>query len=164
MGESGSGVPVTGEPPVWPPVISAAALPRHVVWRDLAITALLWGGFVAAIIANRDVAWHAIGILVAPEAAEADPFLASFLARMGRRFGLAFILVSVLAGATVVSIRRRRRALRRPAPPPAQDADLAQALGLTLDQLEAARMRKCLTVATDSAGRVAWPPAEDAAS
>jgi hypothetical protein len=138
----------------WPPIIWSAELPAWVVWRDVTLTVLLWGTFLYGVVINLDVAWQALQWLAGRPVEILDPLLVPFLGRMGRRITIVFVLVSVLAVATLVNRRRHERALLHPQPDPAPDRELARDLGLCEQKLRVLRQTKIVTLDVDSDGKV----------
>ncbi len=140
-------------PRPWPPIVSDARLPWWVVARDVVLTLLLWSAFAYGIVSNLEVAGHALRLLAGEAIEAADPMLAPFLGRMARRMTIVLLLVSLLAVATLASIRRHRHAIGHPQPEPVPDADLARDIGLDEAQLAALRQRKVVTLDVDGEGR-----------
>ena len=146
------------EPSPWPPIVSAANLPRRVVWRDIAATLVMWVVFIYAAGTSLDVFGQAVRILSGRGVESADPALVPFLERMIRRFGIIALMVTFLALSTLRSIRIHNRALSRPRATAVSDAELARELGLEEPTLSALRLHKVLTLDVDDRGRAVLDP------
>ncbi len=137
----------------WPPLIVAKHIPRLVKWRDILLTAMMWGFF--AILLDT----------------EFELFLGDYLEQLG--FGpfdtkgnwlvffdllMPFLLMAaVLAGALAMfslrTLRRRSRALLLPQPAPLETAVQAHRAGLDEAELIMAREQRIAIVHIDTDGR-----------
>jgi hypothetical protein len=100
----------------WPPLITAAAQPRWMVWRDRGLTVAMWALF--ALVCHNFLFFAADEVRMAvgrPPRREWDPEMQ--VVRLEPFFLVALLLVLWLLGAGLVSIRRMKRNLARPMPP-----------------------------------------------
>jgi poly-beta-1,6-N-acetyl-D-glucosamine biosynthesis protein PgaD len=144
---------MTGSTRPWPPLIIARHTPRLMKWRDILLTAMMWGFF--ALLLDT----------------EFELFLGDYLEHLG--FGpfdtnanwlvyfnllLPFLLMAaVLSGILMIfglrTLRRRSRALLLPQPAPLETADQARRAGLDDAELIAARNRRIVIVHINTEGR-----------
>jgi hypothetical protein len=134
----------------WPPLITEGPLSRWVYARDILLTALIWFFFVLLMVGEieRLVApgLDRLGIPVRGIGyADLTGNWGYFLYALAPFLAIALFLVTVLASFAVYTVRRRRRALRGPRPPPlrlgveARHAELATIAGHRGAETEARR-------------------------
>ena len=136
-------------PETWPPIIDDVALPRILVWRDRLFTLAMWllllflcrhalAGFATALnglLSNGHLTltgWHARWTRL-------HPYL---------------VVVAILAAWELVwlliTLWRRRQALRQPPPQPLSPAEEAGKSRITVDMLARWRLLKVCTVHFDA--------------
>ena len=137
----------------WPPLIVARHTPRLVKWRDILLTAMMWGFF--AVLLDT----------------EFELFLGDYLEQLGLGpidakanwpvyFNLLMpflLMATILAGVLVIfslrTLRRRSRALLLPQPAPLETANQAHRAGLEEAELIVARDQRIVIVHIDTNGR-----------
>lgn len=139
----------------WPPVISSAAVPRAVKLRDLLLTILMWLILLLILARELHIAWVAWEVARGRSDAEVDLALAEFLEKLRPLMLLVGGLVAVLAIATIVSGKRRARAVSARQPEPLPEAALADRAGLSPQALEAARAHPVAIVHRTPEGAIA---------
>ncbi len=145
-------------PQGWPPLITAAGQPPWMLWRDRALTMLMW--IVFAIILETEAELtiaHVIAIIkgVEPEIpANWDQFMNSLFP-----FTLVIIaLVSWLVFFGLLTMRRRLRTMLLPQPPPLAFALEAQRAGMEAPSLAEARRLDLAVAHLDAAGHYRIEP------
>ncbi len=143
---------MSSEPPNWPPIISGAQRPAWVLWRDVAITLFMWGVFLVILEIEFAIVWGNLPSL-APASAYSGLGFHAVRAELRPAVWIIVLLVAILGISTLLSRRRRVRALQLPQPGPAPDDELAHDLGMTPQQLEALRRHKVITLDVDERGK-----------
>ena len=140
----------------WPPLIVATDVPRAVRWRDTILTLLMWALFLFALetefqIVLERLGWGSYDVDYAWSDLVAD--LMPFLWMIG-------VLVVLIFGFALETLRRRRRALELPQPAPLASADQARRAGMDEAALAAARTWRIAVVHIDPDGRHRIEPRE----
>ena len=137
----------------WPPLIVAGAAPRWVRWRDLVLTLLMWLLFAVMLetefelIIQRNLVRFGLGKY------RTDPNWAEFFERLAPFAAVASASIAVVVIAGLFTVRRQRRALRLPPPPPLDLAAQAGRAGMSESDLGAARNLRIAVVHIGSDGR-----------
>jgi poly-beta-1,6-N-acetyl-D-glucosamine biosynthesis protein PgaD len=136
----------------WPPIIRSAKRSRLILWRDALLTALMW--FILFLILYTELAFviSALLVLLGRSDAVIDAELTLFFRRMRPLLLLIAGLVVMLVLATLVSMRRRNRALATPQPAPLSVAEVAAIAGMTPADLAAAQALKIAVVGREGTG------------
>lgn len=137
MSESGSN---------WPPIITVGTLPIPIIIRDVVLTLIMWTLLAYGILANVDVASEATAFMMGLQHEVTDPVIIPFLGRLERRVWIIAALVAILGVSTLISIRRRNMALRKPQPKALPDSLIAQNLGVSLSDLVELKDRRIMTL------------------
>jgi poly-beta-1,6-N-acetyl-D-glucosamine biosynthesis protein PgaD len=114
----------------WPPIIWSAKRSRLILWRDAILTALMWGLMFLILYTELAFAISTLDVLLGRSEAQIDAELDIFMRRMRPLLLLIGALVVMLAVATLISRRRRTKALEAPQPQPLGDAERAAIAGL----------------------------------
>jgi len=130
----------------WPPIIWSAKRSRLIFWRDAILTALIWGLMFLILYSELAFALSALGVLLGRSEAEINAELDIFMRRMQPLLLLIGALVVMLAIATLISRRRRTKALAAPQPQPLGDAERAAIAGIDEETLAAAEGMKRIVV------------------
>lgn len=130
----------------WPPIIHSAKRSRLIFWRDAVLTALMWGLMFLILYSEFAFAISALEVLLGRSEAEIDAEFDIFLRRMQPLLLLIGALVVMLAIATLISRRRRTKALEAPQPQPLGDAERAAIAGMEEPTLAAAEGMKRVVV------------------
>lgn len=131
---------------VWPPLITDAARPRWMLWRDRILTILVWVAFLTLFI-EQCLVFHArVETYFAAPDAEWDFLLRPFIIAIG-------IMVAWLALTAVLTYRRAVRARRQSQPPPLAIEAEAAHFGVTPAALTAARRQQIIAVAIEPGGK-----------
>jgi poly-beta-1,6-N-acetyl-D-glucosamine biosynthesis protein PgaD len=141
----------------WPPLITAAAQPRWMVWRDRGLTVAMWALF--ALVCHNFLFFAADEVRVAvgqPPRREWDPL--GQVDRLRPFLVVALTMVTFLLAAGVMSVRRMRRNLARPKPPPLAVAEEAAHQEATAEALAAWRDLRVAVVHLDAEGRMHAEP------
>jgi hypothetical protein len=137
----------------WPPLITAAAQPRWMVWRDRGLTVAMWALF--ALVCHNFLFFAADEVRVAvgrPPRREWDPL--GQVERLRPFMVVALTMVTFLLAAGLVSVRRMRRNIARPKPPPLSLVEEAAHQGAGPDALAAWRGWRLAVVHLDPQGRM----------
>lgn len=137
----------------WPPLIVAQHVSRLVKWRDILLTAMMWGVFAVLLDGEFDLLLGDYRALLGLSHSENNTDWAVYFERL-----IPFLLaVAVLAALLVMfglrTLRRRSRALRLPKPAPLETIDQAHRAGLDEAELIAARNQRIVIVHIDANGR-----------
>lgn len=124
------------------------------LWRDAAITAVMWGAFVLLLQRELGTGWHEIVGWLDRPGEQINEDIQEFVTGRRPAAWSIIVLVTALGVATLVSIRRRHRSLRQKQPQPVPDELLAAAIGLDEQQLEKLRLEKIVTLDVDAEGVV----------
>jgi poly-beta-1,6-N-acetyl-D-glucosamine biosynthesis protein PgaD len=130
---------------VWPPLISNAARPRWILWRDRILTILVWAAFLALFIEQALVFHGRVETYVTTPDAEWDFLLRPFVITIG-------IMVTWLALMAVLTYRRAVRARRKSPPAPLPLEAEAAHFGVTPEALATARQQQIIAVAIEPGG------------
>lgn len=130
----------------WPPIIRTSTVGRAILVRDVILTLLMWVLLLLILYSELRFAWESLMVLLGRSEAHIDAELALFWGRMQPLMWLIGGLVAMLGLATIISIIRRNRALRRPAPPPLSDTAIADLAGMDMAALEQARRTQRIVV------------------
>ncbi len=130
----------------WPPIIHSAKRSRLIFWRDALLTTLMWGLMFLILYSEFAFALAALDVLLGRSEAEIDAELDIFLRRMQPMLLLIGALVVMLAIATLISRRRRNKALEAPQPQPLGDTERAAIAGMDETALAAAEGMKRVVV------------------
>jgi hypothetical protein len=114
----------------WPPIIHSAKRSQLIYWRDAVLTALMWGLMFVILYSEFAFAISALEVLLGRSEAEIDAELDIFMRRMQPLLLLIGALVVMLAIATLISRRRRTKALEAPQPEPLGKTERAAIAGL----------------------------------
>lgn len=130
----------------WPPIIRSSRVGRAVLVRDVLLTLLMWGMLLLILFTELAFALESLRILLGRSDAVIDAEMALFWRRMRPLLWIIAGIVLMLGLATLISIRRRNRALLRPAPPPLADHAITDLAGWTPEELAQARNTRRATV------------------
>jgi hypothetical protein len=122
----------------WPPIIRSAKRSRLIFWRDAVLTVLMWGMMFLILYTELAFTISALDVLLGRSEAQIDAELDIFMRRMRPLLQLIGALVLMLAIATLISRRRRTKALEAPQPQPLGDAERAAIAGMDEATLAAA--------------------------
>jgi hypothetical protein len=122
----------------WPPIIRSAKRSRLIFWRDAVLTVLMWGMMFLILYTELAFTISALDVLLGRSEAQIDAELDIFMRRMRPLLQLIGALVLMLAVATLISRRRRTKALEAPQPQPLGDAERAAIAGMDEATLAAA--------------------------
>jgi type VI protein secretion system component VasK len=143
----------------WPPIIHSAKRSRLIFWRDSILTALMWGLMFLILYTELAFAISALDVLLGRSEAQIDAELDIFIRRMQPLLLLIGALVVMLAVATLISRRRRTKALEAPQPQPLGDAERAAIAGMDEATLAAAEgMRRVVVGRNGTALTVSRAP------
>jgi poly-beta-1,6-N-acetyl-D-glucosamine biosynthesis protein PgaD len=145
----------------WPPLVVAENVPRLVRWRDVGLTVVIWMIFAIMLTAETQffIGRLRMRLGLAPDVST-DPNWAEFFDRLWPFIVTTFALVVVLFLASVLTQRRRVRALATRPPPPLAIADQARRAGMEESALAAARELRIVVVHIDADGRHRIDPRE----
>jgi hypothetical protein len=146
-------------PKTWPPLVTGARLPRAVVWRDVALTLLVW--VLLALLCRNFLLLVADEFRVATGRDRVGPEfdLLALWQRLSGYVVVVGVLLGVLSFAGLATLRRLRRLRARPLPVPLPPAAEAARHGVALGDLEAWRALRVAVVHVDGQGRMrAEPP------
>ncbi len=130
----------------WPPLITDAARPHWILWRDRVLTLLVWLLFAALFIEQSIAFAERISLYRADPHGDWDFLLRPFFITAG-----ILVLWLVLSG--MGTYRRALRHRQKPPPPPLALAEEAAHLGVTSDELLAARQEQVIAVTISPDGR-----------
>jgi poly-beta-1,6-N-acetyl-D-glucosamine biosynthesis protein PgaD len=136
----------------WPPLIVAKHVPRFVKWRDTLLTLMMWGFFATLLDTEFDLF---VGRYLRGDASRFDTNAtwSVFFDRLMPFLLTAAMLAGLLTIFSLLTLRRRARALLLPQPAPLATADQAQSTGLDEAELIAARDQRIVIVHIDADGR-----------
>lgn len=135
-----------------PPLIVARRMSGAVWWRDVLLTLLMWGLVFALLGRELGLVWHD-RLLLAGLLRPSNPGWQVYLERLLPFVSVAAALIAALVLFAVRTLRRRRREVQLPGPPPLDVADQAARAGLDEATLAALRDRKFVTVGVDAGAR-----------
>lgn len=138
----------------WPPIITSAARPRAILWRDIILTLMMWAVLLLILYTELDLIWNGFHVLRGKPGIEIDPQLAQFWRRLRPLLWLMAALVAMLAIATVISRDRRNRAILQSPPPPLAESAIAVRAGISEAELAAGREHRIAVVHVDDDGRL----------
>lgn len=150
--------PESGPHADWPPIITSAHRSRGILWRDVALTLLMWGLLGFILYTEMELIVNAVQYLARVPDVVVDAQLALFWRRMQPLLWLMAALVSMLAVATLLSRDRRERALKAAPPPPLPESALAERAGLSEAALAEARSHRIVVVHMDAHGALRVEP------
>jgi len=148
---------MSSEPPNWPPIISGAQRPAWIRWRDIAITLFMWGVFLLIVEIEFAIIWGDLPSL-AGTSVYSGLGIHGVRAELRPAVWIIVLLVAILGVSTLLSRRRRARALQLAQPCPAPDDELAGDLGMTSQQLEELRRHKVITLDVNEGGKASVAP------
>ncbi len=135
----------------WPPIISGARRPTWMLWRDIAITLFMWGVFLVLV----EIEFAIVGGELAGISIETGGVgFEEIRGELRPAVWFIALLVAVLGFSTLLSRRRRARALLQPQPSPAEDEVLARDLGISEQSLETLRRQKIIALDLNACGTV----------
>ncbi|WP_395021554.1 poly-beta-1,6-N-acetyl-D-glucosamine biosynthesis protein PgaD [Dongia sp.] len=129
----------------WPPLITDAARPRWMLWRDRILTILVWILFLALFIQQWRLFQARVEAWLATPGAEWNFMLGPFFAVVG-------IMVAWLLLTAILTYSRAMRARRQAQPPPLSLEAEAAHFGVTPEALTAARQKQIIAVAIEPDG------------
>lgn len=136
----------------WPPLITTAVRPAWVIWRDRALTVLMWSMF--GLLLQSEFQFLADRVYAFTDFEETpDPHWRYFWQLLWPFMRVSAWLILGLFVAGLLSLFRGRRARRLPQPPRLSLTDEADAKGLSDDALREARLRKIAIVHIGDDGR-----------
>jgi poly-beta-1,6-N-acetyl-D-glucosamine biosynthesis protein PgaD len=137
----------------WPPLITDAARPRWLLWRDRGLTLLVWGVFLALFVEQSWVLQARVETYLATPDAEWEFLLRPFVIVVG-------VMVAWLVLSAVLTYRRAVQARRTAQPHPLSLAAEAKHFGTTPEALTAARLHRIIAVTIAPDGRFGFDPAD----
>lgn len=141
----------------WPPIIRSAKRSRLIFWRDAALTVLMWSMMFLILFTELAFALSALDVLLGRSEAQIDAELDIFMRRMQPLLLLIGALVVMLAVATLISRRRRTKALEAPQPQPLGDAERAAIAGMDEATLAAAEGMQRVVVGRNDTALIVTP-------
>ena len=130
---------MSGDPGSWPPLIVASEKPRWVVWRDFALTLLMWLMFAIILETEFELFFGRYLERLGWGDFDTNANWARFFQRLEPYLWLIVMLVALLAASTVATLRRLRRFLKQAPPPSLQATEQARRAGMDEADLLAAR-------------------------
>ena len=141
----------------WPPLI-VVRVPTWMRWRDYALTGLMWG-LILFLLGNQfdlflgpDI--RRLGVRVLEDDVDWSEFYPHLTPFLGLAAGLALVLFVF----SLLTLRRRSRALLLPAPEPLSPAEEAARAGVAQDTLLTARELRIAVVHIADDGRHRFEP------
>ena len=123
----------------WPPLIVASEKPPWVVWRDFALTLLMWLIFAIILETEFELFFGRYLERLGLGDFDTNANWARFFQRLEPYLWLIAMLVALLAASTVATLHRLRRFLKQAPPPPLQAAEEARRSRMDAAVLLAAR-------------------------
>jgi hypothetical protein len=123
----------------WPPLIVVSEKPRWVVWRDFALTLLMWLMFAIILETEFELFFGRYLERLGWGDFDTNANWARFFQRLEPYLWLIVMLVALLAASTVATLHRLRRFLKQAQPPPLQAAEEAPRGRVEVAALLAAR-------------------------
>ena len=123
----------------WPPLIVASEKPRWVVWRDFALTLLMWLMFAIILETEFELFFGRYLERLGWGDFDTNANWARFFQRLEPYLWLIVMLVALLAASTVATLRRLRRFLKQAPPPSLQATEQARRAGMDEADLLAVR-------------------------
>ena len=111
----------------WPPLIVASEKPRWVVWRDFALTLLMWLIFAIMLETEFELFFGRYLERLGWGDFDTNANWARFFQRLEPYLWLIVMLVALLAASTVATLHRLRRFLKQAPPPSLQATEQASA-------------------------------------
>ena len=137
----------------WPPLITDAARPPWVLWRDRFLTILVWTVFLALFVEQWLVFQARIETYFATPDAEWEFLLQPFVIVVG-------MMVAWLVFSAIMTYHRAIKARRSAQPHPLALAAEAAHFGTTPNDLTAARQHQIIAVVIELDGRFRFDPAD----
>jgi hypothetical protein len=143
---------MTGANRPWPPLVIADHVPRLVRWRDFLLTLLMWIAFAIMLETEFELFFgdHLERLGLGNFDTEANWPI--FFERLTPFLVTIVLLISLLVVASVLTLRRRRRALSLPSPDPLELVCEARRAGLDAPALTAARALRVAVVHIETDG------------
>jgi hypothetical protein len=131
---------MSGQPQAsWPPLIIASEKPRWVMWRDFALTLLMWLIFAIILETEFELFFGHYLERLGWGDFDTNANWARFFQRLAPYLWLIVMLVALLAASTVATLHRLRRFLKQAPPPPLLAIEEAHRGGMDAAVLLAAR-------------------------
>jgi hypothetical protein len=137
----------------WPPLIMAAHTPRWVKVRDVVLTLLMWILFVITLLTEFELFFGHYLKEMGLGHFHTEPNWPVFFERLRPYIVITAVLAGLLAIASVLTLRGRRRSLLLPQPSPLPAAMQARHAGMTEAALLAARDLPIAVVHVDTDGK-----------
>jgi hypothetical protein len=130
---------------IWPPLITDAARPAWMLWRDRILTVLVWLLFLILFVEQWLVFQARVEVYFSTPDAEWDFLLGPFFAVVG-------VMVTWLVFTSFLTYRRVVRARRQSPPPPLSLEAEAAHFAVTPNELTAARQKRIIAVTIEPGG------------
>lgn len=138
--------------PEWPPLIVAESVPRWMWWRDFVLTASVWILFVWLAVDEYDFMREAYVERYGLPTHTFKSHFPRFLQELRPDAVVIGILLFFLGTAGAITLRRRQRGFLMPAPMALPLAEEAGRVGMTEDDLAAARTLRIAVVHVEADG------------
>jgi len=144
----------------WPPIITAARVPRAVIWRDRILTIAMW--LLLLYLMRRAVflLWDEALELLGREEPAPEPPWTRWWERLQRYMDVAAVLGVWLLAWGIATLRRMRRYAGTPAPPPLPLTEQARRAGCNAADLAAWQEWRIVHVDVDANDRISATPGE----
>lgn len=146
----------------WPPLIVVSDKPRWVVWRDFALTILMWALLAIMLETEFELFFGRYLERLGLGDFDTDANWAQFFQRLEPYLWLIVALLALLAASTVATVHRVRRFLKTAPPPSLQAAEEAARGGMDVANLVAARALRNAVVYVEPDGRHRVEPRQSA--
>jgi hypothetical protein len=144
---------MTGADRAWPPLIVADHVPRFIRWRDFLLTLLMWIAFAFMLETEFELFFgdHLERLGFGDFDTEANWLI--YFERLTPFLVTIALLISLLAVASILTLRRRRRSLLLPMPVPLELAEECRRAGLDAQELTSARTSIIVIIHIDADGK-----------
>lgn len=136
----------------WPPLIIADTTPRWILWRDRALTLVMWILFAILLDSEFELFFGRYLEHWGLGEFHTEANWAKFFERLLPFVLVVVGLVAALIVAGLVTLRRRQRGLRVPEPPPLGITEQARRAGMDEASLAASRELRVAVVYIDADG------------
>ncbi len=147
----------------WPPLIVVSDKPRWVIWRDFTLTLMMWLGFALMLETEFELFFGRYLERLGLGEFHTEAHWEVFFQRLRPYIGLVVILVVILAGTTLATLHRVRRALTQRLPPGLTPEEQAPRAGMTPAALVEARALRLAVVHVEPDGRHRVEPRDPSA-
>jgi hypothetical protein len=142
----------------WPPLITHAAQPTWMVWRDRLLTVAMWLLLVGVCRNELTLLWSTVHDVLGGELAGRDARWDIPWDRLKRLAAVIGVLVVWLGVWGAIALRHVSQVTREPVPLPIDPAAEAEQVAATPEAVQAWRMLPVAVVHTDESGRLRVTP------